>query len=70
MCTKVVECSAKIRNPYMSQLPSIITFALHFGDINKGENDIGHLNKGDRSDNVEVVFNSRGQDVLFLVTSG
>jgi hypothetical protein len=30
---------AKIRNLCMLQLPSIVTFALHFGGINKGGND-------------------------------
>jgi hypothetical protein len=39
MCRKFVKCATQLRNLYMSQLPSIVTFALHFGDINKGDSD-------------------------------
>jgi hypothetical protein len=38
-CKKFVKCAAKIRDLCMSELLSIATFALHFGDINKGDSD-------------------------------
>jgi hypothetical protein len=34
-CRKFVKYGAKIRNSCMLQLPSIVTFTLHFGDITK-----------------------------------
>ena len=45
MCRNFEKCDAKIRNLCMSQPPNVVTFALHFGGINKDDSDI-----------VEVIF--------------
>jgi hypothetical protein len=44
-CKKFVKCVSKTKNLYKLQLPSIVTSALHFGNINKGN-----------SDNIEIIF--------------
>jgi hypothetical protein len=46
ICREFAKYATKIIILYMSQLPSIVTFAIHFGEISKGD-----------SGNKEVVFN-------------
>jgi hypothetical protein len=39
MHRKFVKRATKLKNFFMLQLPSFVTFTLHFGNINKGDSD-------------------------------